>query len=117
MKLRDRGFVPITLDKPRHLKIDFRAARLIEQQLKKPLSHMTGDNVGITEMNVIFWAGLAHEHIEGWTLETAEELMLEAESFQHIMGKIGEAIQLFFGEEDAKKKTVTALPASGTGEN
>jgi hypothetical protein len=98
MKLRDRGFVSIELDKTRHLKIDFRAARLIEKELGKPLTKLSGDSVGITEMNVIFYAALVHERIDDWSLEKAEELMLEAESFQDIMEKIGEAIELFFGE-------------------
>lgn len=102
MKLRDRGYVGIELDKPRHLKIDFRAARLIEKELGRPLSKLTGETVGITEMNVIFYAALAHENIDAWTLEKAEELMLEAESFQVLMEKIGEAIELFFG--DGKKQ-------------
>jgi hypothetical protein len=103
MKLRDRGFVEIQLDKTRHLKIDFRAARLIEQQLNKPLSKLSGENVGVTEMIVLFWAGLAHEFKSDWTLEKAEELMMEAESIQSVMTKIGEAINLFFGESTSDK--------------
>jgi hypothetical protein len=105
MKLRDRGYVEIELDKTRHLKIDFRAARLIEKELKRPLSKLDGDNVGITEMIVIFWASLAHEMKQGttWTVETAEDLMLEAESMQYVMNKIGDAIQLFFGESKPEK--------------
>ncbi len=103
MKLKDRGYVKIELDKPRHLKIDFRAARLIEKELGKPLSKLSGDSVGITEMNAIFYAALVHENIPGWTLEKAEELMLEADSFEGLMAKIGEAIQLFFGEGKKEK--------------
>jgi hypothetical protein len=104
MKLRDRGYVEIELDKTRHLKIDFRAARLIEKELGRPLSKLDGDNVGITEMIIIFWASLAHEFkVATWNLESAEDLMLDAESIQYVMAKIGEAIQLFFGESKPEK--------------
>lgn len=103
MKLRDRGFVEIELDKSRHLKIDFRAARLIEKQLGRPLSQLNGENVGITEMIILFWASLIHENIKDWSLEKAEELMMEAESIQIVMEKIGESIQLFFGEAKPEK--------------
>lgn len=105
MKLKDRGYVAIELDKPRHLKIDFRAARLVEKELGRPLSKLNGENVGITEMIVLFWAALAHEKKrEEWTVETAEELMLEAESMQYVMAKIGEAIEAFFGEGKPAEK-------------
>jgi len=103
MKLRDRGYVSIDLDKPRHLKIDFRAARLIEKELGAPLSKLSGDNVGVTEMIILFWAGLIHENIQDWSVEKAEELMMEGESIQIVMEKIGQAIQLFFGEVKQEK--------------
>jgi hypothetical protein len=105
MKLKDRGFVEIELDKTRHLKIDFKAARLIERQLGKPLSKLNGENVGITEMVVLFWAALLHNPPikYDWDIEKAEEFMLEAESIQYVMEKIGEAIQLFFGEGKSEK--------------
>jgi hypothetical protein len=66
---------------------------------------MTGENVGITEMIVMFWAGLEHENRKNddWTLDRAEELMMEGESIQYVMEKIGEAIQLFFGEAKPEK--------------
>jgi hypothetical protein len=104
MKLKDRGYVEIQLDKPRHLKIDFRAARLVEKQLGRPLSKLNGENVGITEMIVLFWAALAHEFKKDWTIEDAEELMLESESMQDVMSKIGEAIEAFFGEGKPTEK-------------
>lgn len=111
MKLKDRGYVEIELDKTRHLKIDFRAARLIEKEMGKPLSKLNGENVGITEMIVLFWAALAHEQkgdlfsssISDWTIEKAEELMLEAESIEVVMTKITEAISLFFGDGKQEK--------------
>jgi hypothetical protein len=103
MKLKDRGYVEIELDKPRHLKIDFRAARLIEKELGKPLSKLSGDNVGITEMVVMFWAALGHEFRHDWNIDRAEELMLEGESIQYVMEKIGEAITLFFGDGKSEK--------------
>jgi hypothetical protein len=103
MKLKDRGYVEIELDKTRHLKIDFRAARLIEKEMGKPLSKLNGENVGITEMIVLFWAALAHEIKHDWTIEKAEELMLEAESIEAVMTKITEAISLFFGDGKQEK--------------
>ena len=104
MKLKDRGYVKIDLDQPRHLKIDFRAARLVEKELGRPLSKLNGENVGITEMIVLFWAALAHEFKKhDWSIDAAEEFMLEAESIQVDMEKIGEAIQLIFGEGKPEK--------------
>ena len=105
MKLRDRGFVEIELDKTRHLKIDFRAARLVEKQLGYPLTKLSGENVGINEMVVLFWAGMAHEFKRhDWSIDAAEELMNEAESMQYVMSKIGEAIEAFFGDGKPKEK-------------
>lgn len=103
MKLRDRGFVEIELDQVRHLKVDFRAARLIEQKLGQPISKLTGESIGITELIIMFYAALAHENIKDWSVEKAEDLMMEAESIEYVTNKIGESVQLFFGEAKNKK--------------
>lgn len=101
MKLRDRGYVEIQLDKTRHLKIDFTAARKYEELTGKSMSRLQQEEAGISTMNYFFWAALAHEKIENWTLETAEQLMLEAESVEYVFTKVAEALNLFFG--DGKK--------------
>ena len=103
MKLKDRGFVEIDLDKIRHLRIDFTAARKIEELLGKPLSKISGENAGIKEMNTLFWAAMIQENLPDWTIERAEKMTLEAESFQYIMDKVTEAIELFFGDGQTKK--------------
>lgn len=104
MKLRDRGFVSIELDKERHLKIDFRAARLIEEKLELPITKLAQESVGIKQMIVMFWAALAHEKLDNWTLERAEELMMEAESVEDVMTKVGEALTLFFSNGQKPEK-------------
>lgn len=105
MKLRDRGYVDIELDRKRQIKFDLKAARMLEKALGKPLVLLNESSVGITEMITLFWAGMLHDPPNKfeWDIEKAEELMMEAESIEYVMTKISEALTLFFGENQAKK--------------
>lgn len=103
MKLRDRGYVEIELDKKRYLKFDLTAVRKYEDEFNKSLSEIGGDNIKISDLIRLVYAALIHEKIDNWNLESCEAMLSELAldekiDFQELGQKTVEAINLYFGK-------------------
>lgn len=104
MKIKDRGFIAVELDKARHFKFDFTSARVMEDEFDMSLTEMDGKKPKIGAINKLFYAALLHEKIEGWSLETAEQLLSDLTiddkiDFEDIVQKLVEALNCYFGKQ------------------
>ena len=109
MKIKDRGYIAVELDKPRHFKFDFTAARKLEDEFDMSLTEIDGKKTKIGHINRLFYAALIHEKIEGWSLESAEQMLSDLVvedkiEFEQIANKLGEALTLYFGKANKSNK-------------
>lgn len=102
----DRGYVAITLDKPRYLRYKANSLKALEKELNIKITKLDVNSLGITEMIAMLWAGLIHEQSD-LTLNQAGDLLDEGE-IGEVMKKCGEAITLAFNRNG------TAEPAKNS---
>ncbi|GIP38638.1 hypothetical protein J31TS4_19180 [Paenibacillus sp. J31TS4] len=110
----ERGYVAITLDKPRYLRYKSNSLKALEKELGIKITRLDTKNMGITEMIALLWAGLLHE-IPDLTLEQAGDLLDETDMAE-VMSKCGEALTLAFNRNgaQAEKNKVSGLSSTGT---
>lgn len=87
--------VLIELDRPRNLRLDTNALVKLEEILGRPISALD-DNVGMTEMRAILYAGLIHED-KSLTLETVGDLM--DGKWEYVSQKTEESIRIAMGNK------------------
>ena len=94
----------VTLDKPRTLRLDYNAMCAAEGVLGRTVIRQ---EVGLSEIRAIMWAGLKHED-RALTLERVGELLGEAD-LAEIMEKVGRCLNNFFtqGEADGTGSTTS----------
>ena len=82
--------VDVKLDRPRKLKYDFKAMRLIEKETSKNmLNPKIWQEMNATDLSIFVWAGLKHED-PNLTVEHVEE-MLHPGNMAETIYKVGEA--------------------------
>ena len=93
--------ITFELDKPRTLRFGINALAKIEDLTGKPLTTLKLDRVGIKDLLIITYAGLAHED-KDLTVEKVGDLIDEYSSIEILSQKLGEALTLAFGKEETK---------------
>ena len=93
--------ITFELDKPRTLRFGINALAKIEDLTGKPLTTLKLDSVGIKDLLIITYAGLAHED-QDLTVEKVGDLIDEYSSIEILSQKLGEALTLAFGKEETK---------------
>lgn len=82
--------VDVELDRPRKLKYDFKAMRLIEKETgKNTLNSKIWQEMNATDLSIFLWAGLKHEDPD-LTVEQVEEILHPGNMAETIY-KVGEA--------------------------
>jgi hypothetical protein len=100
MSNKYRGEVEIFLDKKRTLKYNHNALVRLEKELGHSLTKLDSEDISITKIATMFWAGLLHEMKE-LTLEDAIELM-DYSNIGEISEKITEAFSYTFDQKAPK---------------
>ncbi len=102
--------IPIELDKPRTLWLNFNAMRLFEKETGKKFVNSLSDP-SIDDLTVILWAALKHEDPDVTVDQLGEALGLG--DIEYVMGKIMEAWEAATPDKKKQGKKVS-LP-NGTG--
>ena len=97
-----RAFTPIKLDKTRNLRFGMRAIALIEDTLGNKISKLDLSDIGVKDLAVFTWAGLAHED-KSLTVEDVMDLIDEHLSIQEASEILGKAVEASFGVEANSK--------------
>lgn len=95
--------VTINLDKPRTLRYGINALAKIEDLTGKPLSKLDLTQVGIKDILIITYAGLAHED-KDLTIEKVGDLIDEHSDITEVATCVGEALTQAFGNDKAIKQ-------------
>ena len=91
-------YVEIILDKPRRLRYGMNQLVALEKELGGPISSLENQQIGVTELRLLVWAGLIWEDAS-MTPERAGEIIDTSEmNVQEIIEKVGEALQAAFGK-------------------
>lgn len=90
-----RQFTPIKLDKTRNLRFGMRAIALIEDTLGVKISKLDLSDIGVKDLAVFIWAGLAHED-KSLTIEDVMDLIDEHLSIQEASEILGKAVEASF---------------------
>lgn len=88
-------FTIYQLDKARNIRFTSRSLVLIEKKLNIKLTKLNQDNLGITEIYTILWAGLQHEDAS-LTIEKVMDLVDEYSSLEEASEKISEGFETSF---------------------
>ena len=96
--------IKITLDKERHLRLDFNAISLVEETLGVKFPEIQ-DNVGVRDLRAIMWAGLRHEDPD-LTIEQVGS-MLHMGNMQEVFQTIQDAIEQQYNEGEGGKNPTT----------
>jgi hypothetical protein len=111
-----KPFVTVeTPDKIRRLRFGMNQLALLEDLIKRPVSQISAQNMGMKELRAAFFAGLSWDE-PGLTLEQAGDLIDDL-GLNIASVKVGEALELAFGpgktmEADGPNG---AAPGSGIG--
>lgn len=91
-------FVTIKADKERHIRFNFNSLVILEENLDKPITALSG-SLSFKDINLLVWAGLLHEEPTLTKEETAEiiEAVIENEGLQALSSKLAVAIAIAFG--------------------
>lgn len=111
MANKQRGYVTVTLDKPRKLKFSTNALAELEDALGQPVTKLNAETVGIKTLRAMLWAGLLHEDPD-FTISQAGFLM-DFGDLEEIASKLSEALELAFGKNDNAKNKVSGLSGVG----
>jgi len=109
--------VPITLDRPRNLRYDWAAIKVIEQQTGVVVGELTKlfKPYSITNMIIVLRAGLLHEDPD--ITEDDVGRLVYGKKAVEVMEKVGEALAQGFGGEEVNFPTaMTETNQSGIGE-
>lgn len=101
-----KAFVPVKLDKMRNLRFGMKALSKIEDILGKPLAKLNLENLTISEMATIIWAGLEHED-KALTPDIVMDLIDDHSDIQTVAGLLGKAVQEGMGNNPAPQKKVS----------
>lgn len=104
MANKENGEYPITLDRPRILKLDFNTFCAAEGVVGRSVVRQ---DLGLSEIRALLWAGLRHED-KTLTLEKVGS-MLKGPTLTIAMEVVGSAVSDFFaaGEEEGAGATPT----------
>ncbi|SCZ80391.1 hypothetical protein [Acidaminobacter hydrogenoformans] len=91
-----RPSIPIKLDKIRNLRFGMRAIANIEDNLNIKISKFDLSDVGMKDLAVFLWAGLAHED-PVLTPDDVMDLIDEHLSIKEAVEILGKAIDASFG--------------------
>ncbi len=94
--------VAIELDKVRNVRLGFKALTIIEDTLKTPISKINFDEVSLSQIITILYAGLVWED-SSLTKEKVIDLVDEYSSIEDVSKVIGEALTIAFGGNTEKK--------------
>jgi hypothetical protein len=125
---KQASFVPITLDRERHLRLNMNAMAEFEERVGESVVTIFAEGeskIGIKVIRALLWVGLKHED-RSLTIEKAGDLFdyLPGDDFptkaQAFMVAAIEALSwMLGGVEETKKKLMAAMPSSsgngGTG--
>jgi Fe-S-cluster formation regulator IscX/YfhJ len=103
MATKQRGYVPVKLDKQRKFKFGMNAFCALEEK-GHDLAAMERDGVKFKDIRAMVWAGLLHEFKDDpeWTEEAAGDLVDQAENMQDVFKAVSEAVALAFGQDPQK---------------
>jgi hypothetical protein len=89
----------VILDKPRNLKLGFKAMMTIEKELHQPLGKVDFKNITFEQIAVIAYGALVHED-KKLTFEKLVDILDECteEQVTDLMNKIGEEMGESFGK-------------------
>ncbi len=98
-------YVTIKADKERHLRFNFNALMILEENLDKPVTEL-GNSISFKDINTLVWAGLLHEE-PGLTKEDTAEIIdavIENEGINSLSNKLALAVTMAFGGGKKKGK-------------
>lgn len=93
----------IKLDRPRTLRYGINALCVVEDLIDKQITKLNMEEVSLKDLRSIIYAGLFHED-NSLTVEGVGELVDEYSNITEVAEKVGEALELAFGD-GAEKKT------------
>jgi hypothetical protein len=89
----------VELDKPRNLKLGFKAMMIIEKQLHQPLAKLDFQNITFEQIAAIAYGALSHED-NSLTFDRVVEILDECtqEKVEELMNSIGDEMGESFGK-------------------
>ncbi|MEG1520203.1 MAG: hypothetical protein RR458_04370, partial [Clostridia bacterium] len=94
--------VTIELDKPRTLRFGVNALVVVEELTGKAITKLDLNNISMKDLRTIIYAGLVHDDKE-LTPEKAGELIDEYSELGIVAEKLGEALNLAYGDGKSDK--------------
>lgn len=100
MATKQRGYVPVKLDKQRKFKYGMNAFCALEEK-GYDLAAFETEGVKFRDIRALVWAGLLHEFKDDpeWTEEAAGELVDQADSILDVIKAATEAMSIALGTD------------------
>lgn len=100
MATKQRGYVPVKLDKQRKFKYGMNAFCALEEK-GYDLAAFETEGVKFKDIRALVWAGLLHEFKDDpdWTEEAAGDLIDQADNLQDVFKAVSEAIAAALGTD------------------
>jgi len=92
-------FITYELDRPRNLRFGMKAIAMIEDSLGTKISKLDLSDIGIKDLAVFLWAGLAHEDKE-LTVSKVMDLIDDYSSIQDATDHLSHALEACFGKPE-----------------
>lgn len=90
-------YTPIQLDKVRNFKYGMRAVKLIEDLTGQPISKIDFENMTMTTLAIVVYAGLVHEDLT-LTTDSVIDLIDDYSDIQTVAEAMGKAMTEAFGK-------------------
>jgi hypothetical protein len=106
-RIKMKHGITIILDRPRTLRYGMNALVKIEELTGKNLTKLDLDNISVSDLRTIVYAGLFHED-KALTPELCGELIDEHSDIATVAEKLGEAMTLAFGVKAGNAQAMEA---------
>ncbi|OYD08548.1 hypothetical protein [Paludifilum halophilum] len=102
MSTKQRGYVPLTLDKQRRIHFGMNAFCALEEK-GYDITALEQKGIKFSDIRAMLWAGLLHdkdfEDNPEWDEKAAGDLADKAENLQEVFKAVSRAVSLAFGQD------------------